>query len=142
MYYDLHEDSLNAMRPSLKHILMSFRRDFLLLSILALFERFIIPAFLHNAGELFQLKYSWTFFDSANVISVPELVFAVMAVPMGMLIDKRGFMGLLMIFGFLLATISHAIFFYQKPCPPTSHDKTCLRGFVPMTILGIANNFI
>ena len=87
---------------------------------------------------MFSVKYNWI--STGSVISLPEIIFSVISIPMGYFIDKRGGMGHVLTIGFIVLAISHGVFYIENPCTPDS--STCYQGILPMFLLGIANTII
>jgi hypothetical protein len=112
----VYGDSSRIEIKEIIKIIMSFKIQFYLLMALAAVDRFIIPAFSQNAIEFFELKYKWDFKQSGVIISVPEIIFAFLALFIGYFIDKRGKVGHFLIAAYSLLVLSHLTFLYEDPC--------------------------
>jgi MFS family permease len=137
----VYGDSSRIELKEIKKIIMSFKIQFYLLMALAAVDRFVIPAFSQNAIEFFEVKYKWDFKESGVIISVPEIIFAFLALFIGYFIDKRGKVGHLLITAYSLLVISHLYFLFEDPCTALKADR-CNSGILSMLMIGFANIFI
>ncbi len=97
---------------------MSFKFEFWVICVLAMFDKMTFPPFMQNASELLQTKFNLTMDESGKIIIYPDIVYILLSIFIALLIDKRGNKGFVLAFGFILMFVSQFIFYNLEACPP------------------------
>lgn len=88
---------------------------------------------------MFQAKYGLEVQESGSIIAIPFIVFIFLAPFLGIVMDKIGNRGYILIIGFLSLFGSQIIFMNLPECE--KGDK-CYEGIFPMTLIGMASTII
>jgi MFS family permease len=106
---------------------------------LSILEKMTIVPFIQNSSEMFQIKYNLDLQETGTIIAIPFIVFIFLAPFLGIIMDKIGKRGYILIVGFVALFLSQLIFLNFEECP--SNDK-CYEGIFPMSLLGMAYTII
>ena len=72
-----------------------------MICVLSIIEKMTIIPFIQNAAEMFQVKFNLEMQETGTIIAIPFIVFIFLAPFLGIMMDKIGNRGNLLIIGFL-----------------------------------------
>lgn len=91
--------------------------SFIVICILAMFDKMIIPTFIQNASELYQTKFNLSMEESSQIISYPDIVYMILSLFVAAFVDKRGKKGIVLISGFTVLGMAHLTFILLAASP-------------------------
>eukprot|EP00347_Sterkiella_histriomuscorum_P010927 403374398 len=116
-----------------------FSPIFWMICFLSIIEKMTITPFIQNAAELFQASYHLEMQETGTIIAIPFIVFIFLAPFLGIMMDKIGNRGYILIIGFVSLFASQMIFIKLPKCE--DNDK-CYEGIFPMSLIGMASTII
>ena len=98
-----------------------FSPIFWIICVMSMIEKMTITPFIQNSSEMFQMKFNLEIQETGTIIAIPFIVYIFLAPFLGIMMDKIGNRGYILIVGFLSLFFCQLIFLNFEKCPP--NDK-------------------